>query len=81
MNKIKEKIRTVLQKLLLLKQEDMKKLTDDYDLEEIGLNSILLLQFIVKLEQELDIEIDEESINPENFGTIDGIENLIKKIM
>ena len=43
------------------------------------MNSVIMLQFIVKMEQEFDIEIDEEEIIPENFGTVNKVVQYLEK--
>ena len=68
-----EKVRELIKSTLLLESEEVAKIGNEDDLELIGLNSVIMLQFIVKMEQEFDIEIDEEEIIPENFGTVNKV--------
>ena len=75
-----EKVRELIKSTLLLESEEVAKIGNEDDLELIGLNSVIMLQFIVKMEQEFDIEIDEEEIIPENFGTVNKVvQYLVKK--
>lgn len=73
-----KRVRELIKTTLFMEDEDIIKIGDDDDLELIGLNSVIMLQFIVQLEQEFDIEIDEEEIVPENFGTINKVVNYLE---
>ena len=74
-----EKVRELIKSTLLLESEEVAKIGNEDDLELIGLNSVIMLQFIVKMEQEFDIEIDEEEIIPENFGTVNKVVQYLEK--
>ena len=74
-----EKVRELIKSTLLLESEEVAKIGNEDDLELIGLNSVIILQFIVKMEQEFDIEIDEEEIIPENFGTVNKVVQYLEK--
>lgn len=74
-----KKVRELIKATLFMENEEIEKIDDDEDLEMIGLNSVIMLQFIVQLEQEFDIEIDEEEITPDNFGTINKVVNYLEK--
>ena len=74
-----EKVRELIKSILLLESEEVAKIGNEDDLELIGLNSVIMLQFIVKMEQEFDIEIDEEEIIPENFGTVNKVVQYLEK--
>lgn len=80
-NILVDKIREIIKTVLILDQEDMEELNNDEDLENLGLTSVLLLQFIVNLEQEFKIEIDEEDIIEDNFGTVNKIARYINDII
>ena len=77
--KKKKKVRELIKSTLLLESEEVAKIGNEDDLELIGLNSVIMLQFIVKMEQEFDIEIDEEEIIPENFGTVNKVVQYLEK--
>ena len=77
--KMNEKVRELIKSTLLLESEEVAKIGNEDDLELIGLNSVIMLQFIVKMEQEFDIEIDEEEIIPENFGTVNKVVQYLEK--
>ena len=74
-----ERVRELIKSTLLLESEEVAKIGNEDDLELIGLNSVIMLQFIVKMEQEFDIEIDEEEIIPENFGTVNKVVQYLEK--
>ena len=74
-----EKVRELIKSTLLLESEEVAKIGNEDDLELIGLNSVIMLQFIVKMEQEFDIEIDKEEIIPENFGTVNKVVQYLEK--
>lgn len=53
-------------------------LTDSYPILERGLlDSTALLELVAHLEMVCDVEIDEEDLVPENFGSIAEISSLV----
>jgi acyl carrier protein len=56
-----------------------KDLTNDLPLlEKEILDSMGIFQVVAFLESEFGIEIDDEDLVPDNFGTIDGIARLVE---
>ena len=57
----------VLQKMQLVIQEQMGKeeivLTEDTKLDDLGVDSIELMEFIINLEDEFDLEISDDTID------------------
>ncbi len=49
----------------------------DVKLEDMGINSLLFIRVVVALEEMFDIEFDGESLNYENFKTVDDVANYI----
>jgi acyl carrier protein len=55
-------------------------LTPDYPLlERHVLDSLGLFQLVAYLESEFDVEIDDEELVPNNFGTIQDIARLVQE--
>lgn len=78
-NEIFEKI--VLMFTDELELEMPEKLDESINLsDDLGLNSILLVQLIVHLENEFNIAISEEVITKDNFVTIKNLIDLIIKM-
>lgn len=51
-----------------------EKLTDATDIiNEVGLDSIQMINFVLMMEDEFGIEIDFESFNMENFGSLNAL--------
>ena len=78
-NAIEVKVKEVLKEHLEL-ENPIEKLGIEEDLVVKGMNSIKFLKVIVALEEALDIDIDEEELNIENFRTISSIISTIEKI-
>ena len=58
----------ILQKMQLVIQEQMGKedivLTEATKLDDLGVDSIELMEFIINLEDEFDLEISDDTIDP-----------------
>lgn len=54
---------------------------EDYDLREIGFDSIAFIRFIVAIEEETGEKIDINNLSMENFLTVKLIEEQIRKII
>ena len=58
----------ILQKMQLVIQEQMGKedivLTEDTKLDDLGVDSIELMEFIINLEDEFALEISDDTIDP-----------------
>ena len=57
----------ILQKMQIVIQEQMGKedivLTEDTKLDDLGVDSIELMEFIINLEDEFDLEISDDTID------------------
>ena len=75
---IKNRIKKVLIKKLL-KDFNPKDIKDDTPLIEIGVgvDSVATLEFIVAMEEEFQISIDESEINPELLANVISISDYI----
>ena len=72
---MKQKIRSFLSKYYL-----ESKLDDEESLVNNGyFNSLFAMQFVLFLEKEFDIELDNQDIDINNFSTINQIVKLIEK--
>ncbi|WP_430409978.1 acyl carrier protein [Kordia sp.] len=78
-NLLKEKVAKVLTEVMS-KNIQPNELTDEVDLiDEIGLNSLQFLEFILELENEFDVEIDVGSLDLRYFKKYMYIEKFIKE--
>ena len=76
-NTFKEKIAKVLSNILS-KDSSQFELTDNTDLmDDLGLNSLDFLQFILQLENEFDIEIDIEKLEIQYFKKLSLLKSFI----
>jgi acyl carrier protein len=58
---------------VLKKDEKLPEILPDTDLQSIGMNSILFIQFIVFLENTYSIEINDDDLLMERFSSINQI--------
>ena len=66
---IYEKVCVLLDRLELI-DRDAKCLEMDTKLDECGLTSFTFIQFIVELENEFNLHIEEDELQPEHFDTL-----------
>ena len=52
---------------------------DDRLKEDLGLDSLSLVTLLVKLETELDIEIEDDDLNPDKLLTVGALQNILSK--
>lgn len=80
-NTFKDKIAKVLSNILD-KDSSQFILTDDTDLmDDLGLNSLDFLQFIIQLENEFDMEIDIEKLEIHYFKKLSLLESFINETL
>lgn len=78
-NLLKEKVAKVLTEVMS-KNIQLNELTDEVDLiDEIGLNSLQFLEFILALENEFDVEIDVGSLDLRYFKKYMYLEKFINE--
>lgn len=46
---------------------------------DLGIDSIMLLQIIIDIEDEFNISISDEELDIEKIGTIEGLEKLVRE--
>jgi acyl carrier protein len=67
----KDRIRSQVQRLAKALGRPVRDVGDDDVLPRIGmLDSAAILELILWVEHEFDLEIDQEDLSPDNFGTI-----------
>jgi D-alanine--poly(phosphoribitol) ligase subunit 2 len=67
----KDRIRSQVQKLAKALGRPVRDVGDDEVLPRTGLlDSAAILELILWVENEFDLEIEEEDLSPDNFGTI-----------
>ena len=71
-----EKVNEILMEMGFLDQPPAKEMTLKDDL---GLDSLKIVELIVALEDELHIEFDESDLDPATLETVDHIHALVKK--
>lgn len=47
--------------------------------QDHGIDSIKMVEFILEVEEEFDIEIENSAIHHDNFGTVENIVNFLKE--
>jgi acyl carrier protein len=79
-NDIKLRVKSVLSGNIL-KDSDTRDLGDDTPLLEygVGVDSVSRLEFLVALEEEFGIRLDESEITPEFFETVSSIAGFISR--
>jgi methoxymalonate biosynthesis acyl carrier protein len=56
------------------------ELQDDEDIFSLGfVNSLFSMQLVIFLEEEFKVRIENKDIDPENFKTINAIDDLVRK--
>ncbi len=79
---IRARVRTVLAENIL-KDVNTRDLRDDTPLLDlgVGVDSVARLEFLVALEEEFGVRLDESDITPEFFETVDSIsENISRRL-
>lgn len=75
----KDRIRSQVQKLARALGRPVRDVGDDEVLPRTGLlDSAAILELILWVENEFNLEIDEEDLSPDNFGTIRKIAEYIE---
>jgi acyl carrier protein len=58
-------------------EDDPSKVSDDMHLLGTVMDSLGLMQVVGFLEEEFDVEIEDEEVTADNFGTVAAIERLV----
>ena len=74
---MKEIIKNVIRDVLEL---DAELVNEDIDLSELGLTSFSLIEIIVRIEDELDVELDDDDLLLDRLNTLSKIETCIQKV-
>lgn len=72
---IYEKISEILQELSGIEEIGL----DDHLQNDLGLDSLDLVTFLVSIEDTFEIELDESDMNPFDFETVENVINIINK--
>lgn len=59
--------------------EELKK--DNNLIDDLGIDSLQLMNIIVSLEDHYDIRIDDEFLTPDNFSNIKNVYNVLESIL
>lgn len=76
---LEDQLKKMIVELLFLKIQPDEIGTDDDLMETIDLDSVRIFDIVVGLETEMDIEIDEDEFDIENFRTVRQIAEFITK--
>lgn len=79
MDKIKQRIKDTILEALMLDSLDNDFGDNDNLSEKLGIDSVGFLEILTALEEEFDISFEDENISRQTVGTIQDLENLIKK--
>ena len=55
------------------------KVNGSTNLSDLGLNSLLFIKFVVKLEVEFDIDFDDENMDVKNFVTVNDVVQYVEQ--
>lgn len=60
---------------------DLKKteITEDDKISELGVNSIIFIKLLVKMEKEFDVKFEDEMLNYQTFDTIGDLIRMIEE--
>ena len=75
-NEIKKIILDTIGNPLSINTEDI---ADDFDLRDLGLNSLNIVRIIIAIEKYFDIEISDENIYFKNWSTLKKIVDIVEK--
>jgi acyl carrier protein len=75
--KLEDQLKQMIVELLFLKIQPDEIGTDDDLMETIDLDSVRIFDIVVGLETEMDIEIDEDEFDIENFRTVKQIAEFV----
>lgn len=61
---------------------DLKTIEDDVDIvNELGINSIIAIEIIVRLENQFDIEIDDDDLSVEIMRTVSKLADFVQELI
>jgi acyl carrier protein len=69
----------LLNEIFLREGYNLTGVTEKDDLINYGLNSVLAVELVVKLENRFNITIDDEDLSMQNYNTIENIRKLLLK--
>lgn len=76
---IREKVRELIQKNLVM-EDEAAELKDNDNIFEMGfVNSLFAMKLVTFIEDEFDVFLENDELNIENFSTVDRIVSLIEK--
>jgi acyl carrier protein len=75
----KENIIKILSEILKINEEELANIDDEYSLTLFSLNSIRSIELIMRLEEELNIEVGDEDLSIDKVDTISKIISLSNK--
>ncbi|MCL6590406.1 MAG: acyl carrier protein [Firmicutes bacterium] len=75
----REKIINILAQILNIDIEKLNQVGDSDDLSQYSLNSLKAVKLMVRLEEELDVEIDDDDLFLKNVDTIEKIRLFTRK--
>lgn len=73
---MRKKIEAILRRSLKIETDEVK---GDADLSELGLTSLMMIEIIVNIEDELCIVLDDDDLLLDHLNTLDKIEACIQK--
>ncbi|MCF0131343.1 MAG: hypothetical protein HUJ71_06420 [Pseudobutyrivibrio sp.] len=73
---MKEQIKQIISDVFSVDAADY---ADDFDLKEIGLDSMSSVEVVVSLEEAFGIAVDDEDLLVENLSTIASLVSLVEK--
>ena len=79
-NEIKAKIRAIIASELNLKVPEV--LDDEGRLfEDLGIDSLMIMQIVVYIEEQFDVTIPDESLDPNVLGTVGELVGFVENLL
>ena len=78
---VREKIKELIQKNLIMEEEGVE-LKDSDNIFEMGfVNSLFAMKLVTFIEDEFDVFLENDELNIKNFSTVDKIVSLVESKM
>lgn len=74
-----QKLKEIVVNVLELPMDVADTITQDTDLQDLGLDSMTCVEIVVNLEEEFGITVDEEDLLVENMSTLSLLAGLVEK--
>lgn len=73
---IKNKIKKIIAEFIMI---DSQEINDEDFLKELGIDSLMTVELILKIEDSFNILFNDSELNPENLVTVKSLVELVEK--